>query len=110
MSTLSMLCEQSLQSAGWTVLRGHSATAVKAFDTACGPKEAQMYLIDRSLAGRTSSLQGFYFSEGRNVLEPLPLLLAPGMHPVLIRQRIFEFFHEVEARVLDTYAARLLRA
>jgi hypothetical protein len=60
------IVQQALVPLGWTPLTGHTAEATKTYETAVGPKEANLYISRGDEYNRT--LYGDYQSEGRNVL------------------------------------------
>lgn len=91
---------ESLTRFGFTVRDNdaHSLCAIKQVKTAVGIRE-----ISVSLFKSADQLWPVYYSEGRNVLESVDTLRA--------RSGDFDtFLTEVEARVKDTYAVRLLAA
>lgn len=89
---------------GWAIGQG-TAVASKMYDTAVGPKEAQIYLM-RGTARFT--LTGQYYSEGRNALEAVMVLIEPTIGDEQLREMVEQFAGKVDAAVAATYAARLL--
>ena len=91
---------ESLTRFGFTVRDndGHSLCAIKEVKTAVGIRE-----ISISLFKAADQLWPLYDSEGRNVLASIDTMSA--------RKGDFDaFLTEVEARVQNTYAVRLLAA
>ena len=91
---------ESLSRFGFTVRDndGFSLCAIKPVETAVGTRE-----ISISLFKAADQLWPVFNSEGRNVLESIDTLSARGGD-------FDSFLSQVEARVKDTYAVRLLAA
>lgn len=76
--------------------------AVKSFDTAVGPKEANVILRPSSEGGWW--LSGHYTSEGRNVLSTCDVHIASSTE---IASAVAFFAGEVDKAVHESYAASL---
>lgn len=90
---------------GWVPVRS-VALAYKTFQTAVGPKEAQAYL--ESWGGGRFVLTGQYWSEGSNVLATVRQSLDETMDGAQLDRLVQQFVGEVDSKVADTYAVRLL--
>lgn len=91
---------------GWRLHTG-SALAVKTFKTAVGDRDAFVYLADCGKDSREFMLQGDYQSEGRNHLDPHPILFAKTSTPEEIQNAASRFAVLVDAVIANTYAMRL---
>lgn len=91
---------------GWRLNNG-SALAVKTFKTAVGDRDAFVYLADCGKNSREFMLQGDYQSEGRNHLDPHPILFAKTSTPEEIQNAASRFAVLVDAVIANTYAMRL---
>ena len=91
---------------GWRLNNG-SALAVKTFKTAVGDRDAFVYLADCGKDSREFMLQGDYQSEGRNHLDPHPILFAKTSTPEEIQNAASRFAVLVDAVIANTYAMRL---
>lgn len=98
---------QLLETRGWTVLDS-TAIALKEFNTAVGPKEAHAYVQDFGPGNDSVMLAGVYYSEGRNILEPLGRLVPRDADDVRLDQEAAAFAQHVERAVAQSYAAKLL--
>lgn len=90
---------------GWRASAG-TALALKSYATAVGPKDAQAYLV-RSGDGRFV-LTATYYSEGRDVLSTVRVPTDVTMEDEHLDLAVKAFSAEIDARVADTYAVRLL--
>lgn len=98
----------ALASLGWNTKElspYHSAT--KVYATAVGPKEAHAYV--RFASDRpTACLSGEYWSEGRNTLSTCSQAIP--LEPIeALEVAVQAFSNEVDRKVADTYAMRLVR-
>ena len=91
---------------GWRRL-DETAIAEKTYQTAAGEKAALVYLTDwrKSFA----LLSGHYWSEGRNILDPIVVTLAYETEPGAIRLRVDRFVSDLDKAVGESYAVKLLR-
>jgi len=106
LSPVRSLIAQRLQRYGWRLNTG-SALAVKTFRTAVGDRDAFVYLADFGKDSREFMLQGDYQSEGRNHLDPHPILFAKTSTPEEIQNAASRFAVLVDAAIANTYAMRL---
>lgn len=101
------IINQVLVESGWIPFGG-AAIALKSFETAVGFKEAHAYLSKGDEFNRT--LSGDYQSEGRNALESSCVLIPVGADAGTVRRLTEQFAKQADARVAQTYAARLLKS
>lgn len=94
---------------GWAPIEGGTAIAIKEFDTAVGPKDAHVYLAEFGADCLNFMLQGDYWSEGRNILEPDFALVPKACSQEALLQLVADFAERVDEKVNSSYAARLLR-
>lgn len=103
---LRSLVLEVLTATGWAANPGGSAVALKQYETAVGSKQAQAYL-------RTGhdyvSLDGVYWSEGRNILESSGVLIPKTACSTQVRSLAGQFADRVERKVRESYAVRLLQ-
>lgn len=100
-----------LQAAGWTPCPQPSAAlAVKVFETAVGPKEAQAYLQDWGSESDVYVLAGNYTSEGRNALATTFGRIPKAVQREELAALVDGFTREADLEVSQTYAAKLLRS
>lgn len=97
-----------LVAAGWTALERSPSIAIKTYDTAVGPKDAHVYLVDFGPSETNYFLQGEYYSEGSNVLGARGILIPKDADLAAVRTLTERFAAGAEQAVLDSYAARLL--
>ena len=93
---------------GWSHEKG-TAFASKTFETAVGPKQALVYLAEFG-PSENLMLQGQYWSEGSNALEPHCVLVSRTASFEQLQQVATEFARKADSVVSETYAAKLLRA
>jgi hypothetical protein len=86
-----------------------SALALKQYETAVGIKEAHAYLGPIKTNYHNVSLDGVYWSEGRNILEPSVVLIPKNADGALVRSLVGQFANRAESTVRESYAVRLLR-
>lgn len=94
---------------GWTPLSG-TAIAQKTYDTAVGPKTAFVYLSRSAEDDPNRTLQGDYWSEGRNILEPQCVLLPKSADAPELQRLVEKFAAQADKTVSGSYAARLIQA
>ncbi|WP_199028437.1 hypothetical protein [Ralstonia sp. ASV6] len=95
----------TLVSCGWQAKDG-TAIASRAFDTAVGKKEAVVYLV--GFGGEdVYQLQGEYYSEGRNALEPHCVRISKHDDASTTVDLVRRFSDNAVKIVGQTYAARL---
>ena len=92
--------------AGWKVLGTAPQVMNKFFATAVGTKEAQIR-VDISSSGKFW-VNGWYVSEGNNVLAARDLFIPSDMDPQLVGLKIDAYLVDVEMQIGSSYAARLL--
>lgn len=95
-----------LKAKGWTIVDS-TAIALKSYETAVGPKEAQAYLSRGD--GYNVTLYGMYYSEGRNILEPRGQLIPVDADEATVLAAAERFAASVDTEVANSYAGRLLR-
>lgn len=98
---------EELTATGWVVNPGGSAVALKQYETAVGIKEAQVYLSTQTNYDNVS-LDGVYWSEGRNILESSVVLIPKRANDTEVRSLACKFADRVERSVRQSYAVRLL--
>lgn len=103
------LVVEALAAAGWVANPGGSALALKQYETAVGIKEAQACLGNLTSSVDNASLDGQYWSEGRNVLESAVVLIPKNADGEQVRSLARQFADQADTAVLQSYAARLLR-
>ena len=103
------LVVEALAAAGWVANPGGTALALKQYETAVGIKEAQAYLGNLPSSVDNASLDGQYWSEGRNVLESAVVLIPKNADGEQVRSLATQFADQADTAVLQSYAARLLR-
>lgn len=99
-----------LLQAGWEKRRTmhEAALATKEYLTAVGYRQAQAYLGDWP-SSNVAVLRGSYWSEGRNILEPLWETISVEADSETIRRHVDRFVAELEGRVAESYAMKLIR-
>jgi hypothetical protein len=97
-----------LEAHGWRATGGPSL-AVKMFHTACGPKQAAIWLSSEQDDDPNRGLSGVYWSEGGNVLAPLRTLIPRTAGAGKIRTLTNRFVIDCLAAIAESYAARLER-
>lgn len=97
----------ALVARGWTA-SPWTAVAYRDYETAVGPKRAHAYVVDYSLTTGRMVLQGEYWSEGRNVLEPILRLIAVPADDAALDAEVVRFLDEADAHIRASYAVRLL--
>lgn len=94
---------------GWKMV-GKPLTAradvMKTFDTAVGPKDAFILI---HLRDGEISFDGYYQSEGRNVLESSTLYVEVSKGSDAMRDCVARFVRDAEERIANSYAAKLVR-
>lgn len=96
-----------LKSFGWSQTDGPSV-GTKMYPTVVGPKEAFAYIQDFGPECENVLLAGTYYSEGRNILEPMPVLISRTADGEDIRRKVTEFIARADVAVAESYAAKLL--
>ena len=96
----------TLVSCGWQAKDG-AAIASRTFDTAVGKKDALVYLADYG-GDDGYLLQGEYYSEGRNALEPHNVRISKHNGASTTVDLVRRFSDRAVEIVGKTYAARLL--
>lgn len=96
----------ALQSRGWLASEG-AAIACRSIKTAVGAKDVSAYLGD---FGPTEpiALKGVYYSEGRNILEPLMVFLPRDASRKQLEGLALKFHVEALKLIGQSYAVRLL--
>ena len=108
-STPSLLLDV-LTAQGWTISPENTPScALKSFDTAVGPKDATLYISRSSDDEPALWLYAQYYSEGRNILEPMATQLSLSASACDQAQRFFKFLSSLETRVSQSFAARLFK-
>lgn len=92
---------------GWMSLDG-TAIAEKTYQTAVGEKSALVYLSDWC-GSNVAHVTGQYWSEGRNIIEPLMAILAYETKPDAIRHQVDRIVSDLDKAVAESYAVKLLR-
>ncbi|BBN90741.1 hypothetical protein [Azospira sp. I09] len=92
--------------AGWTVLGTAPKVMNKFFATAVGPKEAQIRIDEGS--EEKWWVNGWYWSEGNNVLAAMDIYIPSDMDPELVALKVDAYLVDAEMRIGSSYAARLL--
>lgn len=100
--------QRQLQSHGWSPL-GLGSLASKHFETAVGPKEAQLYLSDWGHDSPVYVINGIYQSEGRNVLSTTSAHIPKSVTKEDLLALVNNFAPSVDQAVSETYAAKLLK-
>ena len=95
-----------LTDAGWKEIGTAPQVMNKRYATAVGCKEAQIR-IDQGSNDKWW-VNGWYWSEGNNVLAALDLFIPSVMGPALVALNIDAYLVDVEMRIGYSYAARLL--
>lgn len=97
---------KSLRRHGWTIADSNvPAFALKSFKTAVGNRVASIFF---SVGKFNYSFNGYYQSEGRNILEPCIWLVPKEAEALEIEQLADMFAIRVDEAVVNSYAARLL--
>lgn len=97
--------QQSLTDQGWIALNS-VAIATKGYATAVGRKQAYVFV---SYWANEWVVTAGYDSQGRNILESLRVTLPETANADTIREAIAEFSADIDARVAESYAVRLIR-
>jgi hypothetical protein len=92
--------------AGWKELGAAPKVMNKYFATAVGRKEAQIRIDEGS--EEKWWVNGWYWSEGNNVLAAMDLYIASDMDPVLVALKVDAYLVDAQMRIGSSYAARLL--
>lgn len=92
--------------AGWAELGTAPQVMNKFFATAVGRKEAQIR-IDKG-SSETWWVNGWYWSEGNNVLAAMDLYIPSDMDPELVALKVDAYLVDAQMRIGSSYAARLL--
>lgn len=101
--------QRQLQPHGWSPM-GLGSLASKLFETAVGPKEAQLYLSDWGHDSPVYVINGIYQSEGRNALSTTSAHIPKSVTKEELLALINNLAPEVDQVVSQTYAARLLKS
>jgi hypothetical protein len=96
-----------LQHHGWYPVRG-AAIAEKEYMTLVGVKAALAYVVDFGGDSRAYLLQGTYYSEGRNTLEPHAVAIPTNATAREVLRLATAFVEQAEDVIAGTNAARLL--
>lgn len=92
--------------AGWKVLGTAPKVMNKFFATAVGQKEAQIRIDEGS--EEKWWVNGWYWSEGNNVLAAMDIYIPSDMDPELVGLKVDAYLVDAEMRIGSSYAARLL--
>ena len=107
MDRVRALIKRALVDQGWTALPG-PALAEKVYATAVGPKSAHVFLADFGADSSNYSLTGYYWTEGRNCLEPCGVLIPKASSATGVAEHVALFAKGADAAVAQSYAVRLL--
>lgn len=105
------LVTAALTAAGWVESRGPFPVTrawVRTCDTAVGEKEAHAYLSRGASADSRWTLEGCYWSEGRNVLEASVVLISGAADDGLVQELSRQFVAYSDRAIAQSYAVRLL--
>lgn len=92
--------------AGWAELGTAPQVMNKYFATAVGRKEAQIRIDEGS--EEKWWVNGWYWSEGNNVLAAMDLYIPSDMDPELVGLKVDAYLVDAQMRIGSSYAARLL--
>ena len=81
--------------------------AEKIYDTAVGAKLATIWLSPPNPASARMTLSGYYYSEGRNILESCVQLIDANAGLAQCMEVVDKFALQVEKAVAGSYAVRL---
>ena len=95
-----------LEQHGFTISLG-PRLAEKTYDTAVGAKLATVWLSPPNPASTWRSLNGYYYSEGRNILENCVELIEADATPAQCISVADKFALQVEKAVASSYAVRV---
>lgn len=98
-----------LEKHGFTISFG-PRLAEKSYDTAVGAKLATIWLSAPNPAAGQMTLSGYYFSEGRNILQSCAQLIEADATPAQCTSAVEQFASQVELAVCASYAVRMHRA
>lgn len=96
----------AVEAAGWR-MEG-DLIAEKQFDSAVGPKKALIWIGRGADQVGNFSVTGEFWSEGRNILEPRGLILNVDTPAEKVAGLVERFTQDLEAKIQDSYAVRLL--
>jgi hypothetical protein len=103
-----IICGQ-LQEQGWKPWEGANdkIVATKTYQSVVGPKQAGAFLSDWA-EDNDFALSGEYDSEGRNILNTSLVRIPKDSDEQTIRELTSRFAEDVDSRVSQSYAVRLM--
>lgn len=104
------ICAAELERRGWKLIPHEMWHLQKEIATAVGPKWTTIRHLTVEGSKKFFALQGEYWSEGRNILEPSDRWIPFDADDALVEKMAREFIQQVEVKIGDSYAVRVLRS